>query len=58
MSSYLFYFIIIIIIIIIISSSRVFTAVLADGFSLEFEWQQVSLRAFHTRISWLSFTGV
>ena len=35
--------IIIIIIIIIIYSLRVFfTSVLADGFSLEFEWQQVS----------------
>ena len=34
--------IIIIIIIIIIYSFRVFTSVLADGFSLEFEWQQVS----------------
>ena len=33
---------IIIIIIIIIYSLRVFTSVLADGFSLEFEWQQVS----------------
>ena len=34
--------IIIIIIIINIYSFRVFTSVLADGFSLEFEWQQVS----------------
>ena len=34
--------IIIIIIIIIITILEVFTSVLADGFSLEFDWQQVS----------------
>ena len=34
--------IIIIIIIIIIHSLEFFTSVLGDGFSLEFEWQQVS----------------
>ena len=35
-------FIIIIIIIIIIIPLEIFTSLLADGFSLEFEWQQVS----------------
>ena len=48
-----------------------FTSVLADGFSLEFEWQQVLLslllllllllllfRVFHISISWWSSTGV
>ena len=46
--------------IIIIYSSRVFTSVLADGFSLEFEWQQVfsslhwfmTLQNHHAYISW------
>ena len=36
------FFIIIIIIIIIIHSLELFTSALADGFSLESEWQQVS----------------
>ena len=39
MHSYIY---IIIIIIIIIYSLEFFTSVLADGLSLEFEWQQVS----------------
>ena len=39
---YPFFYIIIIIIIIIIYSLELFTSALADGFSLESEWQQVS----------------
>ena len=39
----------IIIIIIIIIIVEFFTSVLADGFSLEFEWQQVSSKPYNRK---------